>query len=255
MPISAGGERAPTEPASTAQRRREPEYRRRDPDEHGIERRARRDRRQRDEAREDAEDDAGDACGLRLAQALPHRIPVEPLRERVHARAPPHPQAPPAVPDVEDQDVGADEQHDQPLDHVREVAGELRLDHVRLQAVRRAEQERAEEQRGETGADGGVAPEQRDCDAEEADVRHRDVGHAEVVEVAEHVEAAGEPRERTRDRHRADEVLLHADAAVRSGLRVEADRAHLVAERRPVQQDPEDDERRERDEEADVEAL
>ena len=35
-------------------------------------------------------------------------------------------------------------------------------------------------------------------------------------------------------------------------LGVEADRAHLVAERRPVEDDPEDDERGERDEEADV---
>ena len=52
-----------------------------------------------------------------------------------------------AVPDVEDEHVGADEEHDQPLDDVGEVAGELGLDHARLQAVRRAEEERAEEER------------------------------------------------------------------------------------------------------------
>ena len=68
--------------------------------------------------------------------------------------------------------------------------------------------------------------------------RHGDVGDAEVVEVAEHVEAAGEPGERAGDRHRANQVLLHADAAVGGRVRVEADGAHLVAERRPVEQQP-----------------
>ena len=37
------------------------------------------------------------------------------------------PQLPARVPDVEDEDVGADEEHDQALDDVREVAGELGL--------------------------------------------------------------------------------------------------------------------------------
>ena len=54
----------------------------------------------------------------------------------------------------------------------------------------------------------------------------------------------------------AEEVVpLDADAAVAGRLGVEADRAHLEAERRPVQDRPEDDERADRDEEADVEAL
>ena len=66
---------------------------------------------------------------------------------------------------------------------------------------------------------------------------------------------AGEPGERTRDRHRPDEVLLHVDAAVRRGLRVEADGAHLVPGGRPVEHEIEDDERGERDEEADVQSL
>ena len=107
----------------------------------------------------------------------------------------------------------------------------------------------------EADADGRVAAEQRDGDAEEADRRDRDVGDAEAVEVAEHVEAAGEAGERARDRHRADQVLAHADAAVVRRVRVEADGAHLVAERRPVEEQPEDDERGDRDEEADVQAL
>ena len=82
-----------------------------------------------------------------------------------------------------------------------------------------------------------------------------DVERAVVVEVAEHVDGARETRERARDRHRADQVLLHVDAAVRSRLGVEADGANLVAERRAVDQRPEDDERGDGDEEADVEAL
>src|SRR5205823_7806375 len=60
---------------------------------------------------------------------------------------------------------------------------------------------------------------------------------------------ARQPGEASRDRHRVDVVARHVDAAVASGLRVEADRADLVAERRPVEHDPVHDERAERDEE------
>ena len=63
------------------------------------------------------------------------------------------------------------------------------------------------------------------------------------------------PAKRARDRHRADVVLLHVDPAVRRGVRVEAHRAHLVPERRPVEQHPEDDDGRKRDEDADVQTL
>ena len=57
------------------------------------------------------------------------------------------------------------------------------------------------------------------------------------------------------DRHRQHVAALDVDAAVPGGLRVEAGRAHLVAERRPVEDQPVDDRRAERDEEADVQAL
>ena len=50
------------------------------------------------------------------------------------------------VPDVEDQEVGADEEHDEPQDDVRQVPGELGLDHVRAEAVRRPVEQAAEEQ-------------------------------------------------------------------------------------------------------------
>ncbi len=102
-----------------------------------------------------------------------------------------------------------------------------------------------------------VAAEQRDGDAEEADGRALDVERpvAEVEEVAEHVDARRRGRRTRRDRHRLDVVLADVDPAVGSGVGVEADRAHLVAERRPVEDQPEDDERGERHEEADVDAL
>ena len=76
-----------------------------------------------------------------------------------------------------------------------------------------------------------------------------------VVEVAEHVHRSGQSCEGAGDRHRANEVLLHADAAIRGGFRVEADCLHLVAEGRAVEEDPEDDERSEGDEDPDVETL
>src|SRR4051812_7556586 len=89
--------------------------------------------------------------------------------ERRSYRRPP--QQPPRVPHVEDEHVGADEEHDQPLDHVGEVAGEVGRDHVRREAVRRSEEKCPEEKCGETGPDSGVASEERDGDAEEADHR------------------------------------------------------------------------------------
>ena len=67
--------------------------------------------------------------------------------------------------------------------------------------------------------------------------------------------SARQAGERAGDRHRADEVLLHVDPAVRGRVGIEADGPHLVAERRAVDQRPEDDERGDGDEEADVEPL
>ena len=77
---------------------------------------------------------------------------------------------PAPLPEVEDQDVGADEQQHERLDHRRQVAGELGLEDVRVEAARRgAVEQGAEQQRREEDADRGVAPEQRDGDADEAD--------------------------------------------------------------------------------------
>src|SRR3712207_8638793 len=52
------------------------------------------------------------------------------------------------------------------------------------------------------------------------------------------------PREHPGDRHREEVVERHRDAAVPRRLRVVTDGPHLVAESRPVQRDPVDDERR-----------
>ena len=107
----------------------------------------------------------------------------------------------------------------------------------------------------EADAHRGVPPEQRDGDADEGDRRGQDVVRVDPELPADDVERAGEPGEHARDRHREEVVARDRDAAVPGRLGVEADRAHLEAERRPVEHDPVDDERGEGDEEADVEPL
>ena len=88
-----------------------------------------------------------------------------------------------------------------------------------------------------------------------AELAGLDVARREPELPAEDVDRAREPRERARDRHRQEVVARDADAAVARRLGVEADRLDAVPERRPVEDGPVDDERAERDEEADVEAL
>ena len=104
-------------------------------------------------------------------------------------------------------------------------------------------------------ADRRVAAEQRDRDADEADLRRLDVAGREPELPAEDVDRAREAGERAGDRHREEVVARDVDAAVARRLGVEADGLDAVAERRPVEDDPVDDERADRDEEADVEAL
>ena len=162
-----------------------------------------------------------------------------------------------APPDVDDQELGADEEDDQRLDHRREVAGERRLEDARVELPRgRPDLERGEEERREEDADRLVAPEQRDGDADEADevVSKSLVAIAELP--AEEVDATRRGR-RTRRRSpaRGSSSCATRDAAVARRLGVEADRAHLVPERRPVEEQRVDDERGERDEDAGVERL
>jgi hypothetical protein len=102
------------------------------------------------------------------------------------------------VPDGEDQQVGADEEHDQALDDLRQVAREVGPENVSVQVPRRrAGEQRAEEQRGEQDSDRRVPAEERDGDPDEDDVRRRpDVVLRDPELPAEDVDGAGEPRER-----------------------------------------------------------
>src|SRR5262245_18645889 len=68
---------------------------------------------------------------------------------------------PPRVPHGQDQHVCPDEEHDEPLDHLGQMAREARVDRARLQAVRRAVEQGAEQEAGQSDADGRVPPEQR----------------------------------------------------------------------------------------------
>src|SRR5438477_172229 len=86
----------------------------------------------------------------------------------------------PRLPDVDDQEVRADEEQDEGLDHQRQVACKLRREDRRIEAARRGPcQQSAEQECRESDADRGIAPEQGDGDSDEADVRHLDVQHAE----------------------------------------------------------------------------
>ena len=118
--------------------------------------------------------------------------------------------------------------------------------------------QRAEQQGGEQDAARGVAPQQRDRDADEAgadDARVLDVVGGDRELPAEDVDRAREPRERAAHEHHLRVGPAGVDAAVLGGVGVEADGARLVARDRAVQQHPEHDERRERDEDPDVQAL
>src|SRR3954447_23758462 len=125
------------------------------------------------------------------------------------------PDLPPHRPDIENEHVRADEEQDERLDHQRQVAGELRReDRLVEPARRRAVDESSEEERSEADAHGRVPAEKRDGDADEADVRDLDVENADVELPAEDVDRAAEPGERSRDRHRIDEIPPDIDAAV-----------------------------------------
>ena len=64
-----------------------------------------------------------------------------------------------------------------------------------------------------------------------------------------------EAGEQAGDRHREEVVAGDADAAVARRLGVVADRTHLVSERRAIERDRVDDERRQREEDPDMEPL
>ena len=86
-------------------------------------------------------------------------------------------------------------------------------------------------------------------------VRRRICRRVDTELPAEDVERPGEAGEQPGDRHREEVVAGDADPAVARRLRVVAHRAHLVSERRAIERDRVDDERREREEDPDVQAL
>ena len=122
-------------------------------------------------------------------------------------------------------------------------------------AIRRAGEERPEQQRGERPCRRGVAAEQRHRDPVEADLRGLDVVREQVELPAEDVERGRHAGERAADQHDANPGSADVHPGVARCLRVEADRASLVAEPRAVDQQPEHDRERERDEDPDVEPL
>ena len=68
-----------------------------------------------------------------------------------------------------------------------------------------------------------------------------EVARVDVVPPAEHVDAARQSGEAPGDAESEEVVPRHGDPAVPGGLGIEADRPHLVAERRPVEQQVVDD--------------
>jgi hypothetical protein len=74
-------------------------------------------------------------------------------------------------PEGDNQQVRPDEEHHETLDDSCEIACELGVEDRWVEGSRRrAVQKRSEDERGEEDTDGRVPPEQRDCDAEEADL-------------------------------------------------------------------------------------
>ena len=148
--------------------------------------------------------------------------------------------------------LAADEQDHRALDDVRAPpasSGEL------ARELPRRRSERGEQQRREHDADGRVAAEQRDGDAGEADVEHGDVRGGDRVVTPSTWIAPARPAKAPQMAIEAIIERLHRDAAVARRLGVEPDRAHLVAERRAVEDHVVDDGAGEREEDADVDVL
>ena len=152
---------------------------------------------------------------------------------------------------------GRHEQHDQALDDERQVGRQLRVEDRRVEVAHgRAVEQRAEQQRA-------PGPCRTRCCGRAARPRSRSSRPARswMSFVAMRncqpstSSAPARPASRPQIEHHLDVVAARADAGVLRGVRVEADRAHLVAGDRAVQQHPEQDRHREGDEDADVQAL
>ena len=128
------------------------------------------------------------------------------------------------VPDGDDQQLGAHEEDDRAPGSSSTGCRRARGEDVRVElAARGAHVQSGEEQRGEEDADGLVAPEQRDGDADEADGAAVEVVRRRSGTSSRAVDRAGEPGERARDGEREEVVAPDGDPAVAGRLGVEAD--------------------------------
>ena len=153
--------------------------------------------------------------------------------------------------------VGADEEHDEALDDQRQVARQLGLEDRRVEvALRRPG--RAARRRA---APRGPTPIAVLRPSRATAMPRKPIVDSEIVLAATRYSqprtsmAPPMPAKRPGDRHGEEVAPRHADAAVARRVRAVADRAHLVAERRPVEDDRIDDERGDPEEDADVGAL
>ena len=153
--------------------------------------------------------------------------------------------------------VGADEEDDETLDQQRQVRGELGLEDLRVEVPRRRARRASPPKRSAASAtpiavlrpsSATAMPTNAIVAPWMSPVASRNCQPSTSTAPARPGEGAG-------DRHREEVVARDADAAVAGRLGVEADRLDAVAERRPAEDQPVDDERADRDEEADVEAL
>ena len=215
-------------------------------EDHRRHRGADQERRQRDHPGEHAQDQAGDADvlwrgGPRRSggdRAHAHAVASSGLAPASEEHADPAPR----LEDSQSDQIGRDQQHDQALDHQREVRRQVRVEHARVQeAVGRPGLKCAEQQGSEHHADRGVASQQRHRDAQEADRRRLDVVGEQIELPAEDVHRRRHAGERAGDGHRREVVAGDVDPGVARGIRIQAGRADLEAEPGATEDHPEHD--------------
>ena len=120
-------------------------------------------------------------------------------------------------------EVGADEEHDEPLDDERQVRRELGLEDLRVEVARRRARCSAPKRSAARPMPTAVfRPRSATAMPRNPIVEPWMSRDVEPELPAEDVERAGEPREGAGDRHREEVVPRDADAAVARGLGVEA---------------------------------
>ena len=127
------------------------------------------------------------------------------------------------MPGGEDEEVGADEEHDEPLDDEGQVARELGLEDLRIEvALERPGEEGAEEESREADADAVFRPSSATAIPRNPIVDDLDRARCDPELPAEDVHRAADAREGPGDRHREEVAPRDADPAVASRIGVEA---------------------------------